>query len=241
MNQSLYDKIYSFIDFLNLKSIFKPLYYKLYKNNLNDRIRENLHMNGLETLVKFHDCMESHHIPYTLAFGTMLGAVREHGFIKHDLDIDTFVWEDNYTPELRNYLSEAGFKLTDTFLVDDGHSGREETYEYKGVQIDIFFIYPPLRELPYCCDFLLGDCPSYMACMKKYGGAFPRRLEMPFKKGRKLVPFETVEFYIPENAEEILEFRYGKDYMTPNPEWGVQSHDDHIIPWEGKKGIYEEY
>lgn len=32
-----------------------------------------------------------------------------------------------------------------------------------------------------------------------------------------------------ENADEFLKFRYGEDYMTPNPNWS-NGDNPHIIP-----------
>jgi glycerol-3-phosphate cytidylyltransferase len=40
---------------------------------------------------------------------------------------------------------------------------------------------------------------------------------------------------------EILSFRYGPDYMIPNPNWTITSFDNHIKVWEDKKGVVTEY
>ncbi|MBP3228653.1 MAG: LicD family protein [Bacteroidaceae bacterium] len=191
----------------------------------------------------FHQTMELAGIEYTLAFGTLLGAVREKGFIAHDLDIDVAVWHSQQDARVRTVLETAGFAFSHSFEVDGGELGREETYIYNGVAIDIFYFYPSLTEggLPYCCDFLgKPGAPTYRACMKKYGGALPRRVELPMERNRELVPFADLRLFIPTNADEILSSRYGDDYMTPNPGWGITSHDAHIVRWEEKLGIYKE-
>ena len=122
-------------------------YQSFYKKKRNALFRKN----GLNVLKTFDACMTKNNIPYTLAFGSMLGAVREHGFIKHDLDMDVAIWAEDYTPELREQLASFGFSLVHEMTVDDGQSGREETYELEGVQIDVFFIYPAVDVYPYCC------------------------------------------------------------------------------------------
>lgn len=228
------------INALHLKSVLRPFYYRFYKNRLNKRSQLIMQEKGLSVLRDFHDCLTSHGIPYTLAFGTLLGAVREKGFIKHDLDIDVFMWKEFYTPEVDQILQDAGFVLSHSFYVDNGDSGLERTYEKSGVHIDVFFIYPAIDQYPYCCDFLAMEYSSFSACMQYHGYVQVRRIEMPFVKERKLAKFEDIDLYIPLNAEELVAFRYGDDYMIPNPNWGVQSHNEHIIVWEGKKAYFIE-
>ena len=60
--------------------------------------------------------MELNGYKYSLAFGTMLGAVREHGFIGHDLDIDVFVRIEDFNKNLIDCLKKAGFILKHTFI-----------------------------------------------------------------------------------------------------------------------------
>ena len=230
------------IAFPIIKRLFSPLYKLLYKDHNQAKKNRLFLKNGLDTLREFDKCMTENDIYYTLAFGTMLGAVREHGFIKHDLDIDVFVYNEDYSDSLQAKMKKYGFVLIHSFVVDDGNLGREETYLYKGITIDIFYIYPPINELPYCCDFLAYENMStFRESMRKCGGVLARRIELPLVKKRKLVAFESTEFYVPINAEEILEFRYGKDYMQPNPHWEVRSHDTHIIEWRDKVGIFTDY
>ena len=224
-----------------VKTLMKPFYYlykKIVKNNRNRIFRKY----GMEALIQFDSCMQKNNLYYTLAFGTMLGAIREHGFINHDLDIDVSMFADDYSDNLRDVLGEYGFELTHRFLVDKGLSGREETYMFKGVSIDIFFFYPPFDKYPYCCDFLMREgTATFRESMNNYGSVLPRRIELPIERARKKVPFGNTELFVPLNAEEILSFRYGEDYMIPNPEWDVRSHDLHIVEWEDKKGIFEDF
>lgn len=222
-----------------LKRIGLPVYLFLFENRRKKKRNRVYLENGLQALQRFNECFEKNNLEYCLAFGTMLGAVREHGFIKHDLDIDTSMWYDDYTEKLSIYLAEYGFKLLHTCVVDDGKLGRHETYQYKGVNIDIFFFYPPVDRYPYCLDFLnRPDCATYTKSMQKYGGLLPRRIELPITRERQKVQFESIELYIPSNAKQILEYRYGPDYMIPNPNC---VYNNHIVEWPEKLGVYKEY
>lgn len=221
-----------------LKTLLKPFYYFLKRKWEKDR-NAAFRKSALDVLCEFDKVLTMYDYHYCLAFGSLLGAVRERGFIKHDCDIDTCMWYDEWNPELEKRLNEYGFVLKHKFLIDDGNLGREETYSKNGVSIDIFYIYPAINKYPYCCDFVgTYEAATYKVCNEKYGGAIPRRIEMPYNRDRIKTPFENIELFIPTNAHQLLEFRYGSDYMIPNPKWTIGSYDNHIVRWDEKRGVY---
>lgn len=224
-----------------VKPLLKPAYY-WYKKRIEKQRNMHFRANALDALKLFDKLLTDSGFEYTLAFGTLLGAVREKGFIKHDLDIDVAMWAEDWNPHLRTCLEAGGFKLAHSFEIEEGKWGREETYVYNDIPIDIFYFYPMIDLYPYCCDFLgYSDAPTYRMCNEKYGGARPRRIEIPMEHERVLTKFEDTVFYIPRNAHEILSFRYGDSYMIPNAKWTINSNNAHIIEWKEKKGIYKEY
>lgn len=240
-NESIQEIAHKFSKFPGLKLLLKPFYYKF--KDYNKKKQNNLfHKYGLEALRQFDKCMEANSFVYVLAFGSMLGAIRERGFIKHDLDIDVSMFIEDHSDKLKECLTDYGFNLSHVFLIDNGACGREETYSYKGVHIDVFFFYPPIGKYPYCCDFLMkDDTATFRESMSKARGVLPRRIELPISRERKRVQFENILLPVPSNAEEILEFRYGQDYMIPNTKWDVNSHDEHIVEWNEKNGIFIDY
>lgn len=191
--------------------------------------------NALQVIDAFDKCLTSNGFEYTLAFGTMLGAVREHGFIKHDHDLDVAMWIDQYSPNLQKCLEQAGFVLYHEYIVDEGKSGFEQTYKYLGVAIDIFFIYPAIDEYPYCCDFVKipGNKP-FSHNSKTYKKVRARRLQLPWGKEFVRIPFQGLNLPVPSNAHEILSFRYGSDYMTPNPKWRYTDINKYTTIWKDK-------
>lgn len=230
-----------------IKRIFAPIYRWWIKHNSKSNIitklKDNYDKNGISVLKKFDEIMTSINTPYVLAFGTMLGAIREKGFIKHDLDIDVIIWYEDYTPELIETLKKYGFRLTHQFSIENDTLGKEDTIELNGVQIDIFYYYPPLTKgrNPYCCDFpIFADTRSRRQSIRKHGGLQPRRLEIPLSRDIKRVPFESLYLPIPLNAVEFLTKRYGDDFMTPNPNW-ENNNTDYIIVWNGKTAKYAEF
>lgn len=224
-----------------VKKILKPLYYPI-KNFFLNKKNASFKSNGVSVLDDFNKCLNKIGVPYCLAFGSMLGAVREKGFIKHDLDIDVFVWIEDHSQQLVDSLNKDGFKLIHVFLVEDGKLGREETYEKNGVCIDIFYVYPAITNYPYCCDFTAygPNAPTHRASMKIYGRVLPRRFEIPLRKSFILVPFETLMLPIPKNADEFLAFRYGADYMIPNPKWSMATKNNYIHEWPEVVATYKD-
>lgn len=58
----------------------------------NREVQEKL----LEILLYFHSFCTDHHLNYTLAGGTLLGAARHQGFIPWDDDVDVFMLREDY-------------------------------------------------------------------------------------------------------------------------------------------------
>ena len=202
-----------------VKSLLKPLYYPI-KRRVEESQRKKLMQNGIRILQLFDKCMQDNGIEYTLTFGTLLGAIREKGFIKHDFDIDVCVWGDQYSEKIESSLKTAGFELIHSFIVDDGSIGREETYKCNGVAIDIFYLYEDGGKYPYYCGFgLMEGCATFNQSMRIHGRIKARRMDIPMTRERVRIPFENIELYAPVNAHEIMRFIYGDDYMTPQPSW----------------------
>lgn len=220
-----------------IKALLKPIYYP-FKNRVMKNQRKKLMKNGVRILQRFDKVMEENHIEYTLAFGTLLGAIREKGFIKHDFDIDVCIWGDQYSPQIPAIMKSAGFELVRSFVVEEGRKGREETYKCEDVALDIFYVYEDDGENPYYCAFgQVGNAATFGESMRKYGELRVRRVDMPMGRERAKAPFEGVDFYIPTNVHPLLRALYGDDYMIPNPGW---AEDPQTFDWKDWSAVYYE-
>lgn len=74
---------------------------------------------NLEILSDVHDFCVANGINYSLAYGTMLGAVRHQGFIPWDDDADIILPRPDYDKFCKTYKSHRGFKI---LTPDDPHS-----------------------------------------------------------------------------------------------------------------------
>ena len=224
-----------------LKKVISPFYYK-YKEIVGNNRKRQFRNYSLDLLRVFDKCMIDNGYNYFLIFGTLLGAIREKGFIPHDFDIDVALFIDQRSPKLEALLKQHGFNLRHLFIIGDGQLGCEETYEYydTGVTIDLFYICPAINEYPYVCCWNYGNgCATYRETMKRYGGITPRRIELPFSDKAVRVPFESIEVSIPENAHLISEFIYGPNYMIPDPDYIVPT--EHRVIWRDEKAKFVEY
>ena len=216
----------------------KPLLLPIYTWYANKRRNYLYRKNGLKVLYEFDKIMNDNNIHYAVFAGTLLGAIREKGFLRHDMDIDTVMFYRNYSPIIQNLLEANGFKLLHTFLIDDGRTGREDTFIKNGVTVDIYYIYSDDKCSTYQCDFHgANGAPDNEQSMKIYGYTAVRRIEFPVSEKVRRVQFENIEVNVPANAEEWLSLRYGSDYMTPNPNFKDKGDNPHIIEWSGKKAI----
>lgn len=123
----------------------------------------------LDILQNVHDFCMKHHIKYTLAYGTLLGAVRHGGYIPWDDDIDIAMLRPDYEKFLNEYKDDI-YKFTECRLDKDVHIGFGKVEDTRtivieggntknlGVSIDVF----PIDDL---CD-TYEDSVAYFKSFK---------------------------------------------------------------------------
>ena len=113
---------------------------------------------SLEILKDVHAFCESHNIRYSLAYGTLIGAIRHKGFIPWDDDVDIIIPRPDFERFCQEFQSAKGYKLyrpgdPENFMVFARVCDNERTLvktnrpwstERTGIWIDIF----PFEGLP---------------------------------------------------------------------------------------------
>ena len=204
------------VTLLKKTRLFK--YYRKYKDK--QLYQENLIRNryfmaeGEDLLRHFADTLNSEGIIFWLEFGTLLGYYRENDFIPHDCDLDMGARIED-APEIRSSLIRSGFKLIDYYTSSDG--GLEECYKYRNTCIDIFYFREDKdSNTLYCNSFVTRR--YLFKKHRKTLKCFVKRVDYPVSEFIK-VTFKGAQVYIPSDTIEHLEWSYGKNFMTPDPDF----------------------
>ena len=190
---------------------------KRYINNRSGKAleekRQNIQKNGYAVLSETLDLINA--IPDVTAFadfGTLLGLIREGGLLKHDLDIDTAVLG---RPNLYRYVTmimeRSGYQLWREYICDD--KVVEQSYHYKDTKVDINYYEYTEKGVN---TWLFYRDPS-----RKYKNNIRNIVRMdysPIKKVKK-IKIKGQDITVPDNSEQILEEKYGKNWKTPDKGW----------------------
>lgn len=139
-----------------------------------------------------------------LAYGTLLGAVREGNFLAHDDDIDLFIPTNATT---RNSVEDVLASLAEQLRSRGWHTSRPNSYTN-------FHLIDPASKLHADVFPLLvnGDRTSlHMEKMRLR--EIPTDMLLPPRS----VTFLGQEMPVPADPEAFLTERYGKDWTTPDP------------------------
>ena len=183
--------------------------------------RYRLQKHGAEIFRKVQDILSPMKVPYFAAYGTLLGLVRENGFISHDDDVDFGILPGfNRRVAMLQALLKGGFEFRRAF-VRDGQIV-ELSFRYKKVPVDFFFWGTDGNKT-------WGDVFST-------GGFYPKANEravalsttrsiFPQLGGVKAIDLFNMKIPIPDNPEEMLEAMYGENWRVP------------VLDWQGSKEL----
>ena len=90
---------------------------------------QSLELAALKELIRI---CEAKNIDYFLIDGAAIGAVRHHGFIPWDDDIDVGMTRENY----RRFLQEAPAVLSDRYYLQTPYNGKNSPYFYSKLRVN---------------------------------------------------------------------------------------------------------
>ena len=202
-----------------IKVLLHP-YRKIYNNRYNKKICSDFHLKAVTTFSHFCQALDEANVKFWLTFGTLLGAIREKGFISHDFDIDVAVFSDENLTKAHDCLLKNGFKLSREICIYTNNAsavGYEKTYTKDSVSIDIFIFYKENEQHVYTYDFLDGTNIGNLMIYKTV-----RKISLPFD-GLTEYKFLNNKVHIPSKHSKYLEAHYGADFMVPNPNWTTRT------------------
>jgi ubiquinone/menaquinone biosynthesis C-methylase UbiE len=137
-------------------------------------------------------------------YGSLLGAVREGGFIGHDFDFDAgFISRHTDPRAAAEEMKQIAFTLIDRGVDVECMRSALHLHDGKRAQtrIDLFHLY-------FDTDGVLQF---------PFGAAGTTRVLKADWKGVQKVPFAGREVFAPVNAEQLVETVYGTNWREPQP------------------------
>lgn len=149
-------------------------------------------------------------IDYFICFGTLLGAVREKDFIKHDFDLEMGVFSDQYDENLFRSFEKIGFVREYRYSMSGNYMPNEgfvEKYSNGVIHFDLFVFSRNGKNI-WCWSYLRDEADVLNAI----------KLQWP-DNGLERIPFQGLEVPVPVNAPAFLEALYGKTWNVPCVFW----------------------
>lgn len=191
----------------------------LYRLYAVPRRRRMLKRYGTEVLMDLAELFSRRRIPAFAAYGTLLGFVREKGFLSHDRDIDLGVLPgDWHAKRLLHVLldEEHGFSFNSAFV----YNGKitEFNVTYKNIPIDFFF-YESDGDKFYAGSYHYFPDREYPA----ENANTAQRVCEPRIEGLEKVTIYGVDFPVPANTDFVLKQLYG-NWHVPDKNWDDSKH-----------------
>ena len=201
--------------------VYLPIRLGLYQRYLQRKLRRV----GPRIIALVHRVCTQEGISYFADYGTLLGFVREKGFIPHDNDIDFGILLPFNQPKgFVEALQGEGFHFVKAFTYDGQIT--ELSFYYQGIQVD-FFIHFPIGERLWAHYYVIGDdCgtdwqhPPVIDVVRTFRPQIPA-----------LIPYSVLgtTTLIPSNYEAVLTAHYGRGWHIPNPTWNREAEGDYCV------------
>ncbi len=162
--------------------------------------------NAKKSLMDLKEILDRLNIRFWLSDGTLLGCIREQGFISHDPDIDVSIFINEWKTEAIEELKNNGFKVKWRFGLPE--CGMEIATEKRNVKIDLMFYYQDNFVTDKDGNSLFWH--SLWEQDSRALGKFRRMVRCTYEPFElKKIDFLGDKFYVPSDPEKCLARKYG--------------------------------
>lgn len=174
---------------------------------------KRLHRYGYEVLADVHRLLVAHNIPYYCDCGTLLGFIRDNGFIKHDDDIDICIMPGfTHLSEVLKIFLDAGYGYVHGFKYEKRFI--EFTVKHpRHITIDVFQHVKNASDGHFLDEIFIRWFADRQYPDEKANTGLKFILLGP--ESLKTTKIHGVDVVIPSNAEEVLDSEYGP-WRTPD-------------------------
>ena len=203
--------IKKFLKSFRLGQVIYPTLNKVYRWYSVPARRRNMKRNGYKVLDEVYEISIKHNLKCFAVFGSLLGYIREGGFIPHDCDLDFGVLPETTPSKLvRVFVEQYGFKFLHAF----SYHGKvtELTLQRHGVPMDFIF---------YKVDGTKSWCTVYH-WDPNAGYTDPRQNSVKYVNQARVTDLKTLtvhgaRVFVPENYEDFLSSEFGEGWRIPDP------------------------
>ena len=182
-----------------------PLFQKCWRAYAIPRRQRRLQKCGPAALERLHRLMQEHKVPYYCDYGTLIGFVRDNGFIRHDDDIDISIQPGTVKPtEVLKVFLDAGYGYVHGFDYE-GRLMEFTVADVSGVTIDVFF------PTPLGAGKVNGYQPIWDPARQYPNEKANTVIQYDFTEatGIKTIKVAGTAALIPGNYDEVLTSEYG--------------------------------
>jgi hypothetical protein len=123
------------------------------KHNFWEAIKHTLVLYGYYEVNCLHNILTKYNINYSIAFGTLLGLIRDKSFTDNDNDLDIMV-SIRDMDNIKSVLQKEGYFLLEDIYIDDKKVKGSKFLSSNGVLIDIMYYYKDDANNIECFGFL---------------------------------------------------------------------------------------